>query len=137
MKQREIKFRAWDSKRMLMGDEYDFYVTPNGKIKYLEEHSDRFGLPFTTTNNHQDVTLMQYTGLKDKNGVDIYEGDVIESKQWNPERYEVCFEEGEFGFKCGGAPYLNQAHYMSSFYVIGNIYENPELIDQFINKEQV
>lgn len=77
--------------------------------------------------------LMQSTGLKDKNGVEIFEGDVLTSnvqpcKMVNPikDGYGVVrFENGMF--KLGS---ISLVTFISKMEVIGNIYENPELLDQ-------
>lgn len=73
--------------------------------------------------------LMQYTGLKDKNGVEIYEGDVV---KWNNNIqignstivfYDGCFRLEDYPFS-----EYNKLETGSRIEVIGNIYENPELI---------
>jgi uncharacterized phage protein (TIGR01671 family) len=74
----------------------------------------------------------QYTGLKDKNGKKIFEGDLISSPNWNPSTYKVMFQDGEFCFVSLNErekPYTNSIHYASKdFEVIGNIHDNPELL---------
>lgn len=101
---REIKFRAWDGKEMT-----DVPVNHSGYRlnELLEGISDNY-------------TLMQYTGLKDKNGVEIYEGDVMDSPRGNIAIvYEIA--TGFFGnFRDGENP--------EYYEILGNIYENPELL---------
>jgi len=108
---REIKFRAWDKSRKKMNDWTWFDTEP---IKILDEFNPGF-------------IWMQYTGLKDKNGKEIYEGDIIE--------YPVAqIMGGSMNFKsvvewensstwCG-----YNVLYFQKCEIIGNIYENPELI---------
>jgi uncharacterized phage protein (TIGR01671 family) len=64
-------------------------------------------------------TLMQFTGLKDKNGKDIYEGDIVEKLTYPRDVFEVKFTGGAFTI----ARYIP-----SQCKVIGNIYQNPELL---------
>lgn len=118
---REIKFRAWvkETKEMFVVDDIDF----------------DFSQISTTSvwRSFEEVELMQYTGLKDKNGVEIYEGDVLTSnvqpcKMVNPikDGYGVVrFENGMF--KLGA---ISLVTFISKMEVIGNIYENPELLER-------
>jgi uncharacterized phage protein (TIGR01671 family) len=72
----------------------------------------------------------QYTGLK-ANDVEIYEGDIVHSKKWNPTTYKVGFDRGGFCFFDDGDEFYNDAKDLESFgfEVIGNVYENRELLE--------
>ena len=76
------------------------------------------------------IKKMQYTGLKDKKGVEIYEGDVVKTKN---SRYKVIFDKCCFWGvdELGKYPIYQICNYVlddERFEVIGNIYENPELL---------
>lgn len=123
---REIKFRAWDSVQevMLPVENIDFR---NDLITLNEDDN-------SLTDTFEMITLMQYTGMKDKNGKEIYEGDIVGSLHM---RAEVIFEDGSFRFKwldkiTKRVRKYNEPMFKNTnivFEVIGNIYENKELLE--------
>lgn len=80
-------------------------------------------------------TLSQFTGLLDKQGVEIYEGDIlagcngsINGTGWNWGNYSISFKDGKFDVPLWGTfEHYDSTHW---FEVIGNIYQNPELLEQ-------
>ena len=118
---RAIKFRAWDKNLRVManymsvGKYGDFYKTTSFNDLYCDD-----GRP--------DLEVMQYTGLKDSNNIEIYEGDILLDISTST-LTEVFFYEGCFCLKSPDYyPCLNECQ-LSNCDVVGNIYENPELID--------
>ena len=113
---REIKFRAWDKFNAV-------YVYSGAE-------------PFPTLaiffiyvqrceNGGNPMVLEQFTGLKDNAGVDIYEGDILQPKDY-PKNCAVAFENG--AFVChGGQIRIDPLDWWKRV-IIGNIFENPELV---------
>ena len=129
---REIKFRAWDklNKQMLelnqlcFEDDSEPYMRKGIIGKKGHNHFQHY--------NFEDSILMQYTGLKDKNGKEIWEGDVVKICRVDGTKCEfaqVIYNEKMTGFGAIRNP-LEIAAMLSigeHVEIIGNIYENPEL----------
>jgi uncharacterized phage protein (TIGR01671 family) len=120
---REIKFRAWVASKMFTVAEILF---ESDRIHLGDKGN--FGVPLS------QVKLMQYTGLKDKNGKEIYEGDVVAvpTYPFDPSNGDdpitflpVTFEYGIYRI---GDDYICDLDLSNEVEVIGNIYENPELL---------
>lgn len=135
---REIKFRAWDKRFNLMlypDNFYNEYISADGKVIEIEEWSDYSGGGFHTNDVSQDYILMQYTGLKDKNGKEIYEGDILKGHYWVNGESNRIIGYVEFGY--GSFVLYGVRKYKglikmpdSSFEIIGNIYEHSHLLER-------
>lgn len=118
---REIKFRA----KKLNNNEFVIgYYLP-----MFYGHKHFIYLPLEYLNEHSRIeidpkTLGQYTGLKDKDGKEIFEGDIVKAR--NVGLCEVVFEYGAFSF----AGLLPLHHYVLDCEVIGNIYEHKYLLKE-------
>lgn len=126
---RELKCRAWNGHKNEWYDPKLIKVSLDFSLIGLwcgPEH----GYIFNDTASW-DVTIQVYTGLKDKNGKDICEGDILNLNKLN---YEVMYVDGQYIATC---PYYNKRHWPKFEHfarearcaeVVGNIFENPELL---------
>ncbi|MCY9807056.1 YopX family protein [Lentilactobacillus senioris] len=118
---REIKFRAFEKSlgMTLPVDAIDFcenYVVVHIEDNYMEWYLN-------------EAILEQCTGLKDVNGVDIYEGDIV--KAFHNYIDTVIFRIGCFGFDANyNHPFTPLCNLDGSMEVIGNVHQNPELLEE-------
>lgn len=141
---REIKFRAWDkeNKKMIIGNmptfhysSEDFNQTTSLAIQLdgtIVCQDDTMYYP-SISKYKNDVILMQFTGIQDKNGKDIYEGDIVSYKTFYFGKEKDCtrtvqwsqWESDDFGQpECIGFFNID-----SNMTVIGNIHQTPELLN--------
>ena len=126
---REIKFRAWDSKNKEFV--YEFYINSNRTDyiqiipEYLNTRRDSF---IMTTND--DYELNQFTGLKDKNGKEIYDGDILMNR-FSPGREERLVLTHDIFFiihRLRTLQHERKNDLNQTLEIIGNVYESPELL---------
>ncbi|MCG0891348.1 prophage Lp2 protein 26 [Lactiplantibacillus plantarum] len=124
-----IKFRAWNGYRKIMADYVsaiqngDTQGTPSSVNVIVDGKNETWDI------KNDDVELLKFTGLKDVNGKEIYEGDIVKVvyQYWGQlgNRYEVKFKQGAFYVKYGLLSEISP-----SISVIGNVHTNPELLEK-------
>lgn len=120
---RILKFRAWDKIEKSMSDVFS--------INELAENT--YPMEYSLMN----YDIMQFTGLLDKPGKEIYEGDIVTGNLFFnggtlPTMGQIKWDDGFAAFcllNLGGNTLLHN-HDRTSFKIIGNIYENPELLEE-------
>lgn len=126
------KFRAWDKRKQLMREVAVLHFNKNGNVSGIEYWKTPYDLQSIHANY---INVMQSTGLKDKNGVEIFEGDIVlftiedgfDYVYGKPGRINLSPEWGA-GVRAiqGGNYSLRECREVK---IIGNIYENPELLE--------
>ena len=144
MENSRFKFRAWDEQNKIMHNEVEFIRSGTEKNDWILFKSDKQKLECGNVLNNpyfqQQINIMQYTGFKIKN-IEIYENDIIRARK--DYLYKVVFENGSFVLyhlnKYDGQELIRWG-LLSRFFdsdmkdilekseIIGNIYENPELL---------
>jgi len=153
MKNREIKFRAWDDRTKTMHQDvnpfrWDFVIKNTWHKCEKSNGNGILGSGGTEAEflvpSVSYTDLMQYTGLKDKNGVEIYEGDILEcynrkgqkmtnyAVNWNS-KLSAFYKTSITGKEELGLP-LPTGVFVHSMVVLGNIFERPELLTPTASK---
>ena len=122
---REIKFRIFDPAQKL-------FIHPS-KFSFNADFSQKFfrgDLKLVKESHSEKCIINQFTGLLDKNGVEIYEDDIVDYRcQSNPKKSDIRTIKFEDGFYIAAGFYsINLWSLHNSVTIIGNIHENPELL---------
>lgn len=122
---RELKFRAWckvDKKMLFDADPFALHVSGSNEPLLAKTHKN------------EDCIFEQYTGLKDKNGKEIYEGDIVLVANKGLTPYDVIYREGDCSFVANNEALMDYFHLFSDmskcYDVIGNIHENSKLLEK-------
>jgi len=139
---REIKFRAWHKKEKKMCDVDLLHINDGAFLIGAEKGEDTLqdgGKTWVIAPENgryctnDEFELMQYTGLKDKNGKEVYESDILRNEcnetevvKFSTSENSITIGHGEYGYVISAGFRLST--HGKEFEVIGNIHENPELL---------
>ena len=121
---RKIKFRAWHKEKKIMGEVLGIDILhkeiffSNGDVDYCEISDFKY------------IELMEYTGVKDKNGKEIYEGDIFHIGSKKILYVVEWIDCGLKGRQIRNKSWIGLNYWKEDIEVIGNIYENPELLKE-------
>jgi len=117
---RKIKFRAWNKHNNEMYSTCSMLSNFNPEDCSYSSETTR-------------CIYMQFTGLLDKNGKEIYEGDIVNLSSWEPSVYQIAWDRGAFYLAKANLEEVGDIKYAEGGEIIGNIYENPELLENNVN----
>lgn len=120
--QDRFKFRAWDTEEDRYASDEDICFDTGGSCDNVYD---------LVVVDDQFYIYEQCTGLRDKNGKLIYEGDIVEAYDYTIEHSQVVWDKGCYVLKSkDAAMYEHLSNYEKECKVIGNIHENPELLEE-------
>nr|DAX55406.1 MAG TPA: YopX protein [Caudoviricetes sp.] len=129
---REIKFRAWDKALK----SWTNYSIDDDLLMFYDKHAECW----ETDQEGERFILCQYTGLKDNEDREIYEGDIVKAisfarwigvVKYSDENQAFIFDDLDKKYRGKSTVFMNQ--FDDGFEILGNIYENPELLKEIAN----
>lgn len=129
---REIKFRAWDKALK----SWTNYSIDDDLLMFYDKHAECW----ETDQEGERFILCQYTGLKDNEDREIYEGDIVKAisfarwigiVKYSDESQAFIFDDLDKKYRGKSTVFMNQ--FDDGFEILGNIYENPELLKEIAN----